>query len=264
MKRNLTGKITANQQMDSMAAAMAGGLTMSISPNAVTRLPTAAVWERDVDVQVKDKDGNVCAWLNQDYTTAVSIANTSIAGTAAVNSIGGATNTTLFVREGRASLVVSGDAAAWLGGTRQQKTIQVTNGVDTADGTLVVTVTAAGMNDSPKAVNVEVTDPLSEADTAAAIGAALEADPDVGGFFYVDVTTDEIELTAKEPAANDGTMDIALTDADGTGVTVGASADTTAGVAKETDTLTIGEITVMGYTVTGGTSVQTFRTADPV
>ena len=264
MKRNLTGKMTANQQMDSMAAAMAGGLTMSISPTTVTSLPTSDVWERDVNIEILDKDGNVCSWLNQEYTTTVSIEDTSSAGTADVDSIGGDAKTTLYVEEGKAKIVVDGDAEAWLGGTRQQKTIQVTNGVDTADGTLIVTVTAAGMENSPKAVNVAVTDPLSEELTASAIGAALEADEDVGGFFYVEVTTDEIELTAKEPAANDVTMDIALTEADSTGVTVGASADTTAGVAKETDTLTIGNITVMGYTVTGGTSVQTFRTADPV
>jgi hypothetical protein len=44
----------------------------------------------------------------------------------------------------------------------------------------------------------------------------------------------DIVLTALTAAANDGTMAIALTDAPATGVTFGASTDTTAGVPYDT------------------------------
>ena len=44
-----------------------------------------------------------------------------------------------------------------------------------------------------------------------------------------------------------------------TGVTFGASTATEAGVAKETDTLTIANLSILGFTVTGGTSVETFQ-----
>ena len=40
--------------------------------------------------------------------------------------------------------------------------------------------------------------------------------------------------------------------------TIGVSGSAHAWANAETDTLTIGNITVMGYTVTGGTSVETF------
>lgn len=43
--------------------------------------------------------------------------------------------------------------------------------------------------------------------------------------------------------------------------TVTVSGDAAAWLADETDTLTVGDLTIMGYTVTGGTSVQTFVAA---
>jgi hypothetical protein len=259
-RRALTGQITANQQLDAgsgagetlQKSAMSGDMTMVITPATVTTDETSSAWTRDVAIKITDTSGNIHTWLTADYATTASIADTSSLGTATIAS------TTLSLDEGEATITVSGDAVAWSGGVQQEESITVTNGVDTADGTLVFTVTAAGMSNSPKAVNVALTNPTSANDTAAAIGAALELDADVSAFFTVDVTTATIKLTAIAAAANDATMAMALTDADGTGVTVGASGDTTAGVAPETDTLTIGNITVMGYTVTGGTSVETF------
>jgi hypothetical protein len=251
-RRKLTGIMTANEQIDdnTMESAMSGDLTMVITPTTVTTDETSAAWTRTVNVAVKNTAGDVHTWLNQDYATTASIADTSSAGEAEIES------TTLSLVNGETDIVITGTEAAWLGGTQQEESITVTNGVDTADGTLVFTVTADGMDNSPKAVNVAVTDPSTVDETAAAIGAALETDEDVSGFFTVTDAT--IKLTALAAAANDATMAMALTDADGTGVTVGSSGDTTAGVAPETDTLTIGNITVMGYTVTGGTSVETF------
>jgi hypothetical protein len=43
--------------------------------------------------------------------------------------------------------------------------------------------------------------------------------------------------------------------------TITVSGDAEAWLNAETDTLTIGDITILGYTVTGGTSVETFTTA---
>lgn len=127
-------------------------------------------------------------------------------------------------------------------GVAQQETIDVTAGSGGV-GTLVFTVTAAGMTGSPKAVNVAVTgDDDQVGEVATKIRAALTADANVGAFFTVGGTGADILITAKVKAANDGTMLMALTDADGTGVTVGASVNTTAGVLpvlqKETITVT--------------------------
>ena len=115
----------------------------------------------------------------------------------------------------------------------QVETIEVTNGSDGV-GTIVFTVTANGMNNSPKAINVNVT---ADDDTAAAVAtkarAALGLDADVAAFFTISGAGGNIILTAIEPAANDGTMEIAMTDTPTTAVTFGASANTTPGVPND-------------------------------
>jgi hypothetical protein len=115
-------------------------------------------------------------------------------------------------------------------GTKQVETIAVTAGA-TASGDTTWAVTAAGMTNSPKDVVVAVTtDDDQVGEVAAKVRAALAADEDVSDFFTVSGSGANIVITAKDEAANDGTMAIALT-AGATGVTVGASANTTAGVA---------------------------------
>ncbi len=137
----------------------------------------------------------------------------------------------------------SGNTTAGVLGVAQQETIEVASGAGGV-GTLVFTVTATAMGDaSPKAVNVPVTsDDNDVGEVATKIRAALTADNDVGAAFTVSGADGNIIITAKSKAANDGTMLMALTDADGTGVTVGASGNTTAGVKpvlqKETITVT--------------------------
>jgi hypothetical protein len=112
----------------------------------------------------------------------------------------------------------------------QVETIAVTGGA-TGAGDAVITVTAAGMTNSPKAVTVALAAGDNEAAEAAAkIRAALVADADVAAFFNVSGADANVILTAKAPAANDATLALALTDAGTTGITVGASGDTTAGV----------------------------------
>jgi phage tail sheath gpL-like len=127
----------------------------------------------------------------------------------------------------------SGDTTAGVAPVLQKETISVTHQAD-SEGVIVVTVTATNMDNSPKAVNVDVdADDSTTALVAAKIRAALTADDDVGGFFTVSGSAAEINLTAKTDAANDATMAIALTDTPSTAVTVGASANTTAGVPQD-------------------------------
>lgn len=146
--------------------------------------------------------------------------------------------------------------------TAQVETIAVTAGTD-KNATLVVRVTAAGMTGSPKDVNVAVTtDDNTAAEVAAKIRAALAADPNVGhattGFFTVSGADANIILTAKTPAANDSSMAIALQSADGSTVTVGASANTTAGVPYDKVKVGTGEKLGLPYKLSHNTVLKTF------
>jgi hypothetical protein len=127
----------------------------------------------------------------------------------------------------------SANTTAGVAPVQQVESISITHDCDQA-GVVVFTVTAAGMTNSPKAVDVwvELDDSINA--VATKVRAALAADDDVSAFFTVSGSNAEINLTAKTDAANDGTMAIALTDAPTTSVTVGASANTTAGVAVDT------------------------------
>lgn len=355
--------------LELQADAMQGDMVLDISPSTVNTAPTAAAWTRDVVITLQNAAGDTHEWMDAAFTTTLSIADASSAGTASIVS------TTLTFVNGVATIVVSGDAAAWLGGTAQIETISATKGtgiaqvetitctagestgagditmtitssgmsnspkdvvvaigaeddtvgevgalvraalaldadvsaffvvsgtgaaviltaitpagndatlafgfVDTdttgvtfgastnttagvvpAAGDVTMTITAAGMSNSPKAVVVAIgaTDYLAS-QVATLLRAALALDADVISFFTVSGAGDDAVLTAIVPAANDGTVDFGYVDTDTTGTTFGASTATQAGVAKETDTLTVANITVMGNTVTGGTSVETF------
>lgn len=140
----------------------------------------------------------------------------------------------------------------------QQETIAVTVGSDKI-ATLVFTVTAAGMTNSPKAVNVPV---VAADDTAAEVAtkirAALTADADVAAFFTVSGTDANIIITAKAYAENDGTMLMALTSANTSTVAVGASANTTAGSPQ--DIVSIGWNDKLGlpYMLTHNTVLKSY------
>jgi hypothetical protein len=96
------------REMDLRDAAMSGDIVMTIAPATVAPIPTAVAWTRNVLVQLETADGRVHTWLNDTYATTASIADTSVAGTASIAS------TTLTIVNGKAIIVVSGDAAAWL------------------------------------------------------------------------------------------------------------------------------------------------------
>jgi len=234
--------------------ALSGGLKWVLTPSTVSTSPTSAIWTRNVLVQLQDDEDVVCDWYTGDITSGNSIADTSSAGAASIVS------TTLSLVDGEATVVVSGDAQAWLGGTAQVRTITCTAGESTGAGDITMTVTAAGMSNSPKDVVVAIG---AEDDTVTEVGdlvrAALALDADVGAFFTVSGAAGAVILTAITPAADDATLDNTFVDTDTTGVTFGASVDTTPGVAKETDTFTVAQASIAGSTVAAKTSVETFE-----
>jgi len=107
-------------------------------------------------------------------------------------------------------------------------------GTVTTAGNAAVTVTSALFEDDVVVdVPVELDDDASA--IALAIRTALAADADIAANFTVSGATDKVILTAKVPAANDATLNIAIDDGAGEGASEGvttaaASANTTAGV----------------------------------
>ena len=137
--RETGGGLSPNQQIDQMARAMSGNLAITISPETVAPVPTAAAWTRDVVISVVDSAGDVQEWINGAYTSILSIADTSTAGTASIAS------TTLTLVNGKATVTVSGDAEAWL--NTETDTLTVANvsimGYTVTGGTSVETFTTA-------------------------------------------------------------------------------------------------------------------------
>jgi hypothetical protein len=125
------------QDVNTMAAALAGDITMSITPTTVTPSPTSAAWTRNVVISLQTAGGDVHTWLDKAYTTTLSIGDTSSAGTASIVS------TTLTLVNGEATVVVSGDAADWL--NTETDTLTVGNitvaGITVTGGTSVETFT---------------------------------------------------------------------------------------------------------------------------
>jgi hypothetical protein len=118
--------------------AMAGDMVMSIVPTTVAPAPTSSAWTRNVIIEIQTAAGEVHTWLDQAYTTTLSIADTSTAGTASIVS------TTLTLDKGRAVVVVSGDEQDWL--DTETDTLTVANidimGYTVTGGTSVETFTA--------------------------------------------------------------------------------------------------------------------------
>lgn len=145
----------------------------------------------------------------------------------------------------------SANTTAGVAGTAQVETATIV-GTIVNPGNATITVTAAGMTNSPKAVSVAV---LGTDDASAVAGkcrTALGADPDVSAFFTVGGATDAIILTAKTKAANDATMNIASDNGTCTGLTAEpTSADTTAGVAP---VLQVETATIVGTITDAGTA----------
>jgi len=102
----------------------------------------------------------------------------------------------------------------------------------TGSGNATVIVTAAGMTNSPKTVNVAVLNADSASAVATKIKNALNADVDVSDFFTASSNNADVILTAKVAAANDATMNAGIANGSCSGLTAApTSTNTTAGVA---------------------------------
>jgi hypothetical protein len=152
----------------------------------------------------------------------------------------------------------SGNTTAGVLPVNQVETIAITHASE-GKGTLVFTITASGMGNSPKAVNVDVdTNDDTTSKVATKVRASLNADTDVSAFFTIGGIGANIILTAKAAAANDATMSIAMTDSPTTAVTIGASADTTAGVPIDTVSVGWGDKLGLPYMLTHNTVLATY------
>ena len=127
-----------NKEFRMMKEAMAGDMVLSILPATVAPEPTAAAFTRNVVIELQNAAGEVHTHFNNAFVTTLSIADTSTAGTASIVS------TTLTLDKGRATVVVSGDEAAWL--DTETDTLTVANltimGYTVTGGTSVETFTA--------------------------------------------------------------------------------------------------------------------------
>lgn len=100
-----------------IGSGMLGDITMEISPATIDKAATADAWKRSVNIELKDSNGNLHGWLSSTFAGVVSIADTSIAGTASIASAD------LVVDKGRATVEVDGDAADWLAAETDTLTI---------------------------------------------------------------------------------------------------------------------------------------------
>lgn len=130
--------VQANCHITGMALmdACAGDMQIEIVPTTKTRAATSAAWTRTVKLRLKNTAGQTHDWFNKSVSTAVSIADTSTAGTATIPS------TTLVWVNGEASVVVSGSANAWV--AAETNTLTVANmtvmGYTVTGGTSVETI----------------------------------------------------------------------------------------------------------------------------
>lgn len=249
------GEARLTDLLNVFQSALSGDLVFVVTPATLTSDATAAAWTRTVTIELQNAAGEVQTWFNKAITTGVSIADSS-AGTATIPS------TTLTFVNGVATVVVTGNTASWAGGTKQVKTATIA--LDTAaDGKVKMTVKGALLDE---AVDVEV-DVLSTDDTAAKVAAkcaaALIANEDCAGLYtFANVEGEAtITITAVLAAADDDTIDLESANVDEGSIVTPAdtAADTTPGVAPDTDTLTVAQATILGYTVAAKTSVETFR-----
>jgi len=99
--------IPLKKEMAFRDAAAAGDLVWVLTPATVAHEATTAAWTRDVTVTLETAAGDVHTWFDKAISTGVSIADTSTAGTATIAA------TTLTIKNGKAIITVTGDAAAW-------------------------------------------------------------------------------------------------------------------------------------------------------
>jgi hypothetical protein len=108
-------------------------------------------------------------------------------------------------------------------GVKQVETATVI-GTITGAGNATVVFTAAGMTGSPITLSVPVTVGMTAAQVAAAINVAMSSDARITKLFTIvtDPALATIVITAKSPAANDGTLNLSIDNGTCTGLTTAA------------------------------------------
>ena len=88
--------------------AFAGDLVFVVTPATLSTAAITGAWTRSVVVELQTAAGEVHSWFDKAITTGVSIADASALGAATIAS------TTLTFVDGRATVVVTGSAHAWI------------------------------------------------------------------------------------------------------------------------------------------------------
>lgn len=121
-------------------------------------------------------------------------------------------------------------AGAPTSGVAQVETAVIV-GTITGDGNATFTITSALVTGSPLAVSVAVLVDDTPAVVAGKAAVALNANAAIGAHFVATADAENLILTAKKAAANDGTLNIAYDNDTCTGLTPDATSNnTTAGV----------------------------------
>jgi hypothetical protein len=97
------------QEMALRDKAAAGDMVLVCTPATVTPAPTTAAWTRDVVITLETAAGKIHSWFDKSITSGVSIAGAG-GGTASIPS------TTLVLKNGKATVTVSGTEATWANG----------------------------------------------------------------------------------------------------------------------------------------------------
>jgi hypothetical protein len=133
------GVALKSEELANEIAAIGNGMTGNIVlsfKTTDTKSAGSTAWTKTVIVEAKDSQGNLHTWLNQSFTTRLSIADTSTAGTASIAS------TTITFVDGVATIVISGSANAWVAAETATLTIAniTLNGYTITGGTHVITI----------------------------------------------------------------------------------------------------------------------------
>lgn len=167
--------------------------------------------------------------------------------------------------------ILSGSVSSTTYAAYQRNTATVV-GTASGSGTVRATITSAAVPGSPIIVNVAVTDGQTATTIAGLLRAAIAANAAISAAFKETGSGATIQLTRRIYAANDATLNIAISQPTGTGITPAAtSTNTTAGVAGTEiispaypgsdafgiELPTITEIVSCHISVTGGDAVMT-------
>ncbi len=123
------------KEIAALGDGMVGKIALSFKTTD-TKTATTEAWTKTLIIEAVNPDGDVHTWLNQSFTTRLSIADTSTAGTASIVS------TTITFVDGVATIVISGSAHAWVAAETVTLTIAniTLNGYTITGGTHVITI----------------------------------------------------------------------------------------------------------------------------